>query len=62
MKPLNFVFLILLLSCSDQPIENMPSREGLPDQESWIVNIILTDQGKIRAKVKAGIMKAKRSK
>ena len=54
MKPLNFAFLILLLSCSDQPIENMPSREGLPDQESWIVNIILTDQGKIRAKVKAG--------
>ena len=30
------------------------SREGLPDQESWRVNIILTDQGTIRAKVKAG--------
>ena len=54
MKPLNFVFLILLQSCSNQPIENMPSREGLPDQESWMVNIILTDQGKIRAKIKAG--------
>lgn len=54
MKPSNFVFLILLLSCSDQPIENMPSRKGLPDQESWIVNIILTDQGNIRAKVRAG--------
>ena len=54
MKPINFVFLILLLSCSNQPIENMPSREGLPNQESWRVNIILTDQGTIRAKVKAG--------
>ena len=32
----------------------MPSREGLPNQESWRVNIILTDQGTIRAKVKAG--------
>ena len=48
--------MILLLSCSDQPIENMPSRKGLPDQESWIVNIILTDQGKIRAKVRAGYL------
>ena len=54
MKPLTFAFLILLLSCSNEPIENMPSRKGLPDQESWIVNIILTDQGEIRAKVKAG--------
>ena len=54
MKPLTFAFLILLLSCNNQPIENMPSRKGLPDQESWIVNIILTDQGEIRAKVKAG--------
>ena len=54
MKLINFAFLILLLSCSNQPIENMPSREGLPDQEGWTVNIILTDQGKIRAKVKAG--------
>ena len=34
----------------------MPSREGLPNQESWRVNIILTDQGTIRAKVKAGYL------
>ena len=54
MKPTNFVYLILLLSCNNQPIENMPSRLGLPDQQSWRVNIILTDQGTIRAKVKAG--------
>ena len=54
MKPIYFAFLILLLSCSNQPIENTPSREGLPNQESWRVNIILTDQGTIRAKVKAG--------
>ena len=46
--------MIPILSCSNQPIENMPSREGLPNQESWRVNIILTDQGKIRAKVRAG--------
>jgi LPS export ABC transporter protein LptC len=32
----------------------MPSREGLPDQESWGVTIILTDEGMMRAKVKSG--------
>ena len=26
----------------------------MPDQESWVVNIILTDQGIIRAKVRSG--------
>jgi LPS export ABC transporter protein LptC len=32
----------------------MPSREGLPDQESWGVTIILTNEGLMRAKVRSG--------
>jgi len=52
-----FIFLLCLflaVSCVDSKKIELPSSEGLPDQESWIVNIILTDQGKIRAKVRAG--------
>jgi len=51
------IFIImmgLLSSCTKQSIDDLPSREGMPDQESWGVNIILTDQGHIRAKVRAG--------
>jgi len=32
----------------------MSSREGLPDQESWGVTIILTNEGLMRAKVRSG--------
>jgi len=32
----------------------MPSRDGMPDQESWGVTIILTSEGLIRAKVRSG--------
>ena len=35
-------------------MQNTPSRDGMPDQESWRVNIILTDEGLIRAKVRSG--------
>ena len=45
---------MLIISCSKRATENLPSRKGLPDQESWGVNIILTDQGLIRAKIRAG--------
>lgn len=49
-----FISLILLSSCARDPIPDMPSREGLPDQESWGVTIILTNEGLMRAKVKSG--------
>jgi len=46
--------MVLLSSCTKESIEELPSKEGMPDQESWGVNIILTDQGIIRAKVRSG--------
>jgi|TARA_B100000959_G_scaffold92755_1_gene98533 LPS export ABC transporter protein LptC len=46
--------MILLSSCTKESVEELPSKEGMPDQESWGVNIILTDQGMIRAKVRSG--------
>ena len=48
------ILVVLFSSCTKQSVENMNSRDGLPDQESWGVNIILTDQGIIRAKVESG--------
>jgi|TARA_B100000809_G_scaffold71511_1_gene69095 LPS export ABC transporter protein LptC len=47
------IFLILF-SCAQEPIPEMQSREGLPDQESWGVTIILTDKGLMRAKIRSG--------
>ena len=41
-------------SCTKQSVQDLPSRQGMPDQESWGVNIILTDQGMIRAKIMSG--------
>lgn len=49
-----FISLILLSSCARDPIPDMPSREGYPDQESWGVTIILTNEALMRAKVKSG--------
>ena len=51
------VLLFVLISCSNQDVEKLHSRKGLPDQESWGVNIILTNQGLMRAKVKSGYLK-----
>jgi len=48
------ILVVLFSSCTKQSVENMNSRDGLPDQESWGVNIILTDQGIMRAKVESG--------
>ena len=52
------VFILLLIinvNCSNIEYEtNIDSREGLPDQESWNVEITLTDEGVMRALVKAG--------
>jgi len=47
------IFLILF-SCAQEPIPEMQSREGLPDQESWGVTIILTNKGLMRAKIRSG--------
>ena len=47
------IFLILF-SCAQEPLPEMQSREGLPDQESWGVTIILTDKGLMRAKIRSG--------
>ena len=48
------ILAVLFSSCTKKSVENMNSREGLPDQESWGVNIILTNQGIMRAKVESG--------
>ena len=31
--------LIFTISCAREPLQNAPSRDGMPDQESWGVNI-----------------------
>ena len=54
MNVLVYSLFLILFSCSEEPIQKLQSREGLPDQESWGVNIILTDQGIVRAKVQSG--------
>lgn len=48
------LFLLLVLSCTQETREALPFRQGMPDQESWGVTIILTDQGTKRAEVKSG--------
>ena len=48
------LFLVLLSSCSRDTVQDLPLREGMPDQESWGVIIILTNEGTIRAKVRSG--------
>ena len=49
-----FIVLIFLSSCTREPSSEIPSRDGMPDQESWGVTIILTSEGLIRANVRSG--------
>lgn len=49
-----FMIFLILFSCAQEPLPEMQSREGLPDQESWGVTIILTDKGLMRAKIRSG--------
>tara|TARA_Y100000768_G_scaffold220862_1_gene166504 strand:+ start:407 stop:934 length:528 start_codon:yes stop_codon:yes gene_type:complete len=49
-----FFALLLVYSCSEERKSDFPLSEGLPDQESWGVTIIMTHEGLIRAKVKSG--------
>ena len=46
--------MAIFSSCTKQSVQDLPARQGMPDQESWGVNIILTDQGMIRAKIMSG--------
>ena len=48
------ILLVFVASCARESISDMPSRDGMPDQESWGVTIILTSEGLIRAKVHSG--------
>ena len=49
------LFLFVSINCSNiESDANIHSRKGLPDQESWDVEITLTDEGVMRALVKAG--------
>ena len=45
-----FSALLLVYSCSEERKNDLPSSDGLPDQESWGVTIIMTHEGLIRAK------------
>ena len=54
MPIISVLFLVFLTSCARDIVQDLPSREGMPDQESWGVIIILTDEGTIRAKVRSG--------
>tara|TARA_Y100000768_G_scaffold218812_1_gene164968 strand:- start:98 stop:625 length:528 start_codon:yes stop_codon:yes gene_type:complete len=52
-----FSVLLLVYSCSEEEKSDLPSSDGLPDQESWGVTIIMTHEGLIRAKVNSGHLK-----
>ena len=45
------ILIIMTLSCSEQSINDFQTKKDSPDQESWGVNIILTNEGIIRAKI-----------
>ena len=52
-----FYALLLIYSCSEERKSELPSSNGLPDQESWGVSIIMTHEGYIRAKVNSEHLK-----
>ena len=52
-----FSAFFLVYSCSEERKSDLPSSNGLPDQESWGVTIIMTHEGLIRANVKSGHLK-----
>ena len=57
MKHFIYFLFLLLFSCSEKNNGNLPSSEGIPDQESWGVTIIMTHDGLMRAEVKSGHLK-----
>ena len=54
MRNILFSFIVIISCSSIENETNMDSRKGLPDQESWDVEITLTNEGIMRAIVKAG--------
>ena len=54
MRWLIFIMAMVLTGCSSETSEEMESRQGRPDQESFGVTIILSNEGIMRAKVKSG--------
>ena len=52
-----FSAVLLAYSCSEVKNSDLPSSDGLPDQESWGVTIIMTHEGLMRAKVSSGHLK-----
>ena len=54
MKHFIYFLFLLLFSCSEKNNGDLPSSEGIPDQESWGVTIIMTHDGLMRAEVKSG--------
>ena len=52
-----FSAVLLACSCSEEKNGDLPSSDGLPDQESWGVTIIMTHEGLIRTKVSSGHLK-----
>ena len=57
MKYFIYFLFLLLFSCDEKNNGNLPSSEGIPDQESWGVTIIMTHDGLMRAEVKSGHLK-----
>ena len=57
MKHFIYFLFLLLFSCGEKNNGDLPSSEGIPDQESWDVTIIMTHDGLIRAEVKSGHLK-----
>ena len=57
MKHFIYFLFLLLFSCGEKNNGNLPLSEGIPDQESWGVTIIMTHDGLMRAEVKSGHLK-----
>ena len=57
MKHFIYFLFLLLFSCGEKNNGDLPSSEGIPDQESWGVTIIMTHDGLMRAEVKSGHLK-----
>ena len=57
MKHFIYFLFLLLFSCGEKNNGDFPSSDGIPDQESWGVTIIMTHDGLMRAEVKSGHLK-----
>ena len=53
-RMVSYTAIFLFFSCNHKEKNKLPSSEGVPDQESWGVTIILTREGLMKAKVSSG--------